>query len=233
VVGPSIHWPTPVGSRNLVWRSEPARKTRPPCAGKSFGYQGTGNSAPVSSRQVPSGFRTSGIWFSRWPGVLPETTRMLPSAVVIAVGYQRPAAIGGAVLHVDVTGSKTLTSGRPYSSLMCPPGTITWPSGRSAFPEQNSHDGAFTVVNILDVGSQTVASPNRLQLRTLPSCISTARMGTTGQVPTGSQCPRMGGAVLCTCTAPASTVTVAVAEREGSAWLVAITWKVPVVGGAV
>ena len=151
---------------------------------------------------------------------------MLPSAMVIAVGYQRPAAIGGAVLHVDVTGSKTLTSGRPYSSLMCPPGTITWPFGRIAFPEQNSQDGAFTVVNVLDAGSQTVASPNRLQLRTLPSCISTAWMGTTGQVSTGSHCPSRGGGVIC-------TVTVAVAERVGSAWLVATTWNVPTVAGAV
>src|SRR5438128_752816 len=76
-----------------------------------------------------------------------EPPRRLPWAMVIAVGYQRPAAIGGAVLHVDVAGSNTLTSGRPYSSVMCPPGTITWPFGRTAFPEQNSHDGAFTVEN--------------------------------------------------------------------------------------
>ena len=32
-----------------------------------------------------------------------------------------------------------------------------------------------------------------------------------------------------TWTAPGRTVTVAVAVREGSAWLVAITWKVPLV----
>ena len=151
---------------------------------------------------------------------------MLPSAMVIAVGYQRPAAIGGAVLHVDVAGSNTLTSGRPYSSVMCPPGTITWPFGRTAFPEQNSQDGAFTVENEFEFGSQTVASPNRLQLRTLPSCNSTTWMGTTGQVSTGSHCPSTGGGVSC-------TVTVAVAEMDWSAWLVATTWNVPTLAGAV
>src|SRR2546428_14056675 len=102
---------------------------------------------------------------------------MLPSAMVIAVGYQRPAAIGGAVLHVDVAGSNTLTSGRPYSSVMCPPGTITWPFGRNAFPEQNSHDGAFTVENVLAARAPTLASPQPPPGGAPPHVLSAHRPG--------------------------------------------------------
>ena len=116
----------------------------------------------MSSRQVPSALRTSGIRFMVESALAPATTTMLPSASEIAVGYQRPAAI-------EVAGSNRFTSGRPTSSVMCPPGTMTCPLGMKVWPEQNSQEGDGTSRKVLAVGSQTFGFPNRLQVRTLAS----------------------------------------------------------------
>src|SRR6266446_3100437 len=110
---------------------------------------------------------------------------------------------------------------------MCPPVTIRRPSARNVVPAQKRLVPRVISTNECDAGSQTCGWAFRLQVRTLPSRRSETWMGTSGQVWGGSQCP----GPLSETGVP--TVTVAVADRVGSAWLVARTWKTPNPGGAV
>src|SRR5437660_412039 len=173
---------------------------------------------PVSSRQVPSALSTSGIVLGEESALSPATTRMLPSASSIVVGYQRPSAIGGDLIQLDVAGSNTFTSGRPKSSLMCPPGTISFPSGMNVCPAQKIQDGAGTARKVSVEGSQMFGDPSRLQARTLPSRRSAMWVETTGHPRGASHCPSWEAAVG---GCGSWTVTLMRALRVESARLVA------------
>src|SRR5688572_8771407 len=70
----------------------------------------------------------------------PDVTSTRPSAIVVAVGYQRLYAISGPKDQVLVMGSKMFVfavPGTPVSEQSCPPTTRIRPSGRTVCAEQN------------------------------------------------------------------------------------------------
>src|SRR3954468_20024982 len=129
----------------------------------------------------------------------PETIRTLPSGSVVVVGYQRPRAMSGPAVPLDVSRLKSLVSRSPTYGSSCPPATNRRPSGSSACPAQKRLIPEGVLTNVPVSGSQTCsdcgAALKASHATTLPLDSIEAWTATSGQFCGAVQLPASSAGV--------------------------------------